>query len=238
MSELVLVIEDEVKIAALLVDYLEHAGFQSHVINDGSKVLSWLQQQQPVAILLDLNLPGCSGLDLCRSIRLWSEVPLLMITAKVTEQDRLLGLDLGADDYICKPFSPSEVIARVKAVLRRSAKVTTAKTEFYLDESALELHFMEHSVTLTAVELQLFKPLYQSPGRVFSRDQLMQLMYHDYRIVNDRTIDSHVKKLRKKLQQLAPELELIQAVYGSGYRLVYPATGSHNRTNMSAVPEN
>lgn len=222
MAEMILIVEDEPKIAALLMDYLEHAGFTTHVINHGDRVIPWLNQNVPAAVLLDLNLPGLDGLEICRSIRNISNLPILMITAKVEERDRLCGLDIGADDYICKPFSPSEVVARLKAVLRRCKINNEPSNDLYLDEQRLELHLYGQTVTLTLLELQLLKPLYQSPGRVFSREQLMQLMYHDYRIVNDRTIDSHVKKLRKKILHLSPDVELIQSVYGTGYRLIAP----------------
>jgi two-component system response regulator BaeR len=224
MTEMILIVEDEPKIAALLMDYLEHAGFRTHVINHGDHAIPWLNQNEPAAVLLDLNLPGMDGLEICRSIREISNLPILMITAKVEEHDRLCGLDIGADDYICKPFSPSEVVARLKAVLRRCKKNIEPSNDLYLDEQRLELNLYGQTVTLTLLELQLFKPLYQSPGRVFSREQLMQLMYHDYRIVNDRTIDSHVKKLRKKILQLSPDVELIQSVYGTGYRLITPSS--------------
>ena len=224
MVEMILIVEDEPKIAALLMDYLEHAGFRTHVINHGDHVLPWLHQNVSAAVLLDLNLPGMSGLEICRSIRKTSNTPVLIITAKVQELDRLCGLDIGADDYICKPFSPSEVVARVKAVLRRCNQPSNNSDDIYLDDEKLELSLFGQTVSLTLLELQLLKPLYQSPGRIFSREQLMQLMYKDYRIVNDRTIDSHVKKLRKKIAHLSPGVELIQSVYGTGYRFIKPTS--------------
>ncbi|MEL0630800.1 winged helix-turn-helix domain-containing protein, partial [Psychromonas aquatilis] len=170
------------------------------------------------------NLINGIGITLCKEIRQFSDVPILMLTAKVEEIDRLLGLELGADDYICKPFSPREVVARVKAVLRRTNKLTSKALDFFIDEACLTVNFMDVKVQLTSVEFQLLKPLYNQPGRVFTRDQLMNNMYPDQRIVNHRTIDSHIKKLRKKLLDISQGEELIQSVYGAGYRFVLPNT--------------
>ena len=143
-----------------------------------------------------------------------------MVTAKVDEIDRLLGLELGADDYICKPYSPREVVARVKAVLRRTIAPVQSNEGLHLNEDRYQLRLNKKTLDLTAVEFQLFKPLYKDPGRIFNRQQLMDCMYDDNRIVSDRTIDSHIKKLRKKLGELSPDKELIQSVYGVGYRLL------------------
>jgi len=143
-----------------------------------------------------------------------------MVTARVDEIDRLLGLELGADDYICKPFSPREVVARVKSVLRRSQSTTTSPNTLHLDEHRFTVVFNQHEVTLTSVEFQLLKPLAEKPERIFTREQLMQNMYSDHRIVNHRTIDSHIKKLRKKLADISEGQDWIQSVYGTGYRLV------------------
>lgn len=215
----ILVVEDEPKLASLLADYLRQAQFEPHWINDGNQVIDAIKSLQPAAVLLDLMLPGRDGISLCREVRTFSQVPILMVTARVEEVDRLLGLELGADDYICKPFSPREVVSRVKAVLRRarSAELPTAHG-VELDEHRLEVRFGGHSATLTAVEFQLFKRLASEPGRIFSRDQLMSTMYHDHRIVSDRTIDSHIKKLRRKLAEIWPAHEFIHSVYGAGYR--------------------
>ncbi|MGO3771019.1 MAG: winged helix-turn-helix domain-containing protein, partial [Vreelandella alkaliphila] len=149
-----------------------------------------------------------------------------MVTAKVEEVDRLLGLELGADDYICKPFSPREVVARVKAVLRRSqaatqdddASITTPQAPVTLDEEGWQALANGHDLGLTAVEFQLLRVMMQSPGRIFSREQLMDHMYRDNRIVSERTVDSHIKKLRKKIHEALPELEIIRSVYGVGYK--------------------
>lgn len=165
-------------------------------------------------------LPGKNGIDLCKEIRQFSNVPILMVTAKVEEIDRLLGLELGADDYICKPFSPREVVARVKAVLRRTQTLEKSSDMITLDEYRLTVSFHHQEVALTAVEFQPLKPLAEKPERIFSRKQLMQNMYSDHRIVNNRTIDSHIKKLRKKLSDISNGKDWVQSVYGTGYRLV------------------
>jgi two-component system response regulator BaeR len=172
-------------------------------------------------------LPGKDGLTLCREIRAESQVPIIMTTARVEEIDRLLGLGLGADDYVCKPYSPRELVARVKAVLRRSpslapggigAGATAAADPLDLDPDRLRVRTAGREIELTAVEFALLTTLHQAPGRIFSRERLMERIYRDHRVVSDRTIDSHVKKLRRRLQELLPERELIHSVYGVGYR--------------------
>lgn len=218
-SNVILIVEDEPKLASLLADYLRQAEFEPHIIDDGNRVIDAIKTVQPAAVLLDLMLPGRDGISLCREIRTFSQVPVLMVTARVEEVDRLLGLELGADDYICKPFSTREVVSRVKAVLRRArgAEVKTTN-HFELDEQRLEVRFEQHTVALTAVEFQLLKRLASESGRIFSRDLLMSYMYNDHRIVSDRTIDSHIKKLRKKLAETWPDREFVHSVYGAGYR--------------------
>jgi len=220
MSHAILIVEDEVKLANLLADYIALTEYTPHLIHHGDEVIAWVKENQPKAILLDIMLPGKNGIDLCKEIRKFSNVPILMVTAKVEEIDRLIGLELGADDYICKPFSPREVVARVKAVLRRTQTVDNSSDMLVLDEHRLTVSFHHQEVSLTAVEFQLLKPLADKPERIFTRDQLMQNMYSDHRIVNNRTIDSHIKKLRKKLSDMSNGKDWLQSVYGTGYRLV------------------
>jgi len=222
MSKLILIVEDEIKLANLLADYFKMADYNPHLIHDGDQVLSWVKEHEPCAILLDIMLPGKDGIELCKEIRKFSDVPILMVTAKVEEIDRLLGLELGADDYICKPFSPREVVARVKTVLRRTQTKGIISSSLQLDENRLLVTFNNIDVVLTSVEFQLLKPMFAKPSCIFTREQLMQNMYSDHRIVNHRTIDSHIKKLRKKLVDISEGEELIQSVYGAGYRLVIP----------------
>lgn len=218
----ILIVEDEPKIADLLQKYLQNSGYQTHWIAEGNLANPWITENQPSLVLLDLMLPGKDGLEICKEIRLNSQIPVIMLTARVEEIDRLLGLELGADDYICKPFSPREVVARVKAVLRRlepqADNATTPATTLKLDRNRLCATFNEQEMALTLVEFELLETLHAQPGRIFSRQQLMERVYHDNRIVSDRTIDSHIKKLRKKITRLAPEQELIHSVYSVGYK--------------------
>lgn len=216
----ILIVEDETKLAQLLHDYLQGAGYTAEILDNGTDVMPRLEQGMPDLILLDLMLPGRDGLDVCRDIRAFNDLPIIMITAKVEEIDRLLGLELGADDYICKPFSPREVVARVRTVLRRAGRDTSQAAEkiLELDADSHRVHAGGNSIDLTSVEYHLCATLYEYPGRIFSRDQLMDHIYTDNRIVSDRTIDSHVKKLRRKLRELVPDQELIHSVYGAGYR--------------------
>jgi two-component system response regulator BaeR len=220
MSNSILIVEDEIKLASLLADYFQLTEYTPHLIYHGDEVISWVKQNQPKAILLDIMLPGKNGIDLCKEIRKFSNIPILMVTAKVEEIDRLLGLELGADDYICKPFSPREVVARVKAVLRRTQTQENTSDMLVLDEHRFTVSFHHQEVSLTAVEFQLLKPLANKPERIFTREQLMENMYSDHRIVNNRTIDSHIKKLRKKLCDISDGKDWVQSVYGTGYRLV------------------
>lgn len=220
MSNSILIVEDEIKLANLLMDYFKLTEYEPHHIDHGDRVVDWVKEYQPKVILLDIMLPGKNGIEICKDIRKFSNVPILMVTAKVDEIDRLLGLELGADDYICKPFSPREVVARVKAVLRRTEAVEKGSTSLILDEHQFLVSFQGQSAPLTSVECQLLKPLVNKPGRIFTRAQLMDNMYSDNRIVSNRTIDSHIKKLRKKLTNISHGEDFIQSVYGVGYRLV------------------
>jgi two-component system response regulator BaeR len=219
MSAKILVVEDEEKLAGLLHDYLKQAGFMPSCLANGLEVVPWVREQSPDLILLDLMLPGRDGMEICKEIRTFSNVPIIMVTARVEEIDRLLGLELGADDYVCKPYSPREVVARVKAVLRRSGSGPTLKVAgLVLDESRYQAVLHGDTLDLTAVEFKLLSYLAANPGRIYSRGQLMERIYLDERIVSERTIDSHVKKLRQKINALAPDQELIHSVYGVGYK--------------------
>ena len=218
MSQHILVVEDEPKIAALVRDYLVNAGYEVTTLDNGAAAAQWVREHAPDAVLLDIMLPGQSGLDVCKSIRGFSSVPILMVTARVEEIDRLLGLELGADDYICKPFSPREVVARVKAVLRRMNAIAHAPpSPIELDESRFEVRVRGQPMSVTPVEFRLLRKLLAQPGRVFSRQQLMDAAYRDHRVVSDRTVDSHVKNLRRKLADAG--FDPINSVYGVGYRL-------------------
>ena len=223
MSRTVLIVEDERSVAELLDDYLQAADFTTHIIDDGDEVVACVRRNSPALVLLDLMLPGTDGITLCKEIRSFSSVPIIMATARVDEIDRLIGLELGADDYICKPFSPREVVARVKAVLRRSGGgPATAGDLISLDKEGFRAYIRGEDLKLTKVEFQLFAALYSQPERIFSRDQLIRHIYQDQRMVSDRTVDSHIKKLRLKISRANPGLDLIVSVYGIGYRLQIP----------------
>ncbi len=217
----ILIVEDEPRVAKLLADYLQLAGYSTTVLHNGDDVLPWMDENSPELILLDLMLPGTVGEKLCLELRQRKHtMPIIMITAKVAEQDRILGLELGADDYMCKPLSPREVVARVKAALRRG-EINSREADIndvQLDESCLQVSKGKDTVMLTSIEFQLMKTLVRHPRRIYSRVQLMECLYQDNRIVHDRTVDGHVKKLRAKLKALFGDQEVIQSVYGAGYR--------------------
>jgi two-component system response regulator BaeR len=219
MKQTILIVEDEDRLADLLADYLQQAGFATRRFAEGDKAVGWIRDQPPDLILLDLMLPGKDGMEICKEVRGFSAAPIIMVTARVEEIDRLLGLELGADDYICKPYSLREVVARVKAVLRRTAgREEVAETDLVLDETRYLATLRGVKLDLTAVEFQLLRALAKAPGRIYSRDQLMERIYRDRRIVEDRTIDSHILKLRKKLAQVNHGESLIHSVYGVGYK--------------------
>ena len=227
----VLVVEDEPKLAALLCDYLRAHGYAPHAVADGPAALAVFADLRPAAVLLDLNLPGLDGMEVCRALRRDSNVPILMLTARVDEIDRVMGLEIGADDYLCKPYSPREVVARVRALLRRSEGALASAHSapgcsrvggFMLDEGSLRAWWRDIPLPLTPVEFRLLRTLAQHPGRVFARARLLDAIYADFRDVSDRAIDSHVKNLRRKLQAGLPGHDCIAAVYGVGYRLEMP----------------
>ena len=217
MNQKILIVEDEAKLAELLRDYLQQAGFAVRIVSNGRDAVPAVREHLPDLILLDLMLPGRDGMEICRELRTFNSVPVIMTTARVEEIDRLLGLELGADDYICKPYSPREVVARVRAVLRRSNGNPPPAPGLQLDEGRYRAEWEGQSVELTAVEFQLLRFLAATPGRIYSRQQLMDRIYPDQRSVSDRTIDSHIKKLRRKLLTITAGTELIRSVYGVGY---------------------
>jgi two-component system response regulator BaeR len=219
MGVRILIVEDEPKLASVLSDYLKQAAFEPHWLESGLGAVEWVREHNPDLILLDLMLPGRDGMEICKEIRTFSSVPIIMVTARVEEIDRLLGLELGADDYICKPFSPREVVARVKAVLRRAAgRPALSESGLAFDESRYRATLHGRDLQLTAVEFTLLNFLVASPGRLYSRSQLMERIYPDQRIVSDRTIDSHIKKLRRKIAAVDPQADFVQSVYGVGYK--------------------
>ena len=218
---MILIVEDEQKLAELIRDYLARSSFDATVLDNGNDVVPYVREHKPDLVILDLMLPGRDGMEICKEIRTFSNLPIIMVTARVEEIDRLLGLELGADDYVCKPFSPRELVVRVKAVLRRAGGETTIKAKgLVLDEARYQASLHGVDLELTAVEFKLLSFLAANPGRIYSRDQLMERIYSDHRIVSDRTIDSHIKKLRKKISGQSLNEELIGSVYGVGYKFI------------------
>lgn len=233
MADKILIVEDEPKLAQLLVDYLTQSGFETQVISDGQQALDWIDQhhQEIDLMVLDLMLPNLNGMEICKAVRKYSSLPILMATARVEEIDRLIGLEFGADDYLCKPYSLREVVARVKAIIRRSQLMQSHKqggvdekpvaellAGLVLEEEKYKAILNGQELDLTAVEFQLLAILANEPGRIFSRQQLMDGGYQDHRVVSDRTIDSHIRKLRKRISEKCPETEIIHSVYGVGYK--------------------
>jgi two-component system, OmpR family, response regulator BaeR len=224
----ILIVEDEPKIAKLIGDYLEKAGFKTVRLERGDKVIPFIKRDRPDLILLDIMLPGMEGTDVCREIRKFADIPIIMITARVEEIDRLLGLELGADDYICKPFSPREVVARVKAVMRRTFPRPDAKRRLNagpltLEEDTHQVLIDDYNLNLTPSEFGLLSVFMSYPNRVFSRSELLDKVQGYQFEGYDRTIDSHVKNLRKKIAEKIPDVEIITTVYGVGYKFNLPA---------------
>ena len=219
----ILIVEDEPKIARLLEDYLRtRGGYHCRSVHRGDEAIDAFHADSPDLVLLDLMLPGLDGIEVCKRLRAESSVPIIMVTARIEEIDRLLGLELGADDYICKPFSPREVVARVKAVLRRT--ITSGddhappEVGLVLDRERFSASLHGTPLDLTPVEFALLETLQERPGVVLTREQLLDHMYDDYRVVSDRAVDTHIKNLRKKLAVIDPALQLIESIYGLGYR--------------------
>ncbi|MBF0280811.1 MAG: response regulator [SAR324 cluster bacterium] len=222
----ILIVEDEIKIMNVLHDYAENAGFRVSELNRGDRAVSFVKKTPPDLILLDLMLPGMDGIEICREIRKFSSVPIIMITAKGDEIDRLLGLELGADDYISKPFSPREVIARIKAVLRRTHQESKEKKisveGIELDEDLHQVWIESQEIPLTPIQFGLLKTMLARPNRVFPRDELInQVQGYEFEGY-DRSVDSHIKNLRKKIAAVIPGKEVISSVYGVGYKLNSP----------------
>lgn len=223
-APLILIVEDDTKIAAILNDYLMDSGFRTHRIEDGALAVEYLRTTPADVMLLDLMLPGLDGLEVCKAVRTFSELPIIMLTARIDEVDRLLGLEVGADDYVCKPFSPREVVARVKAQIRRTKGFLASPKgpAIAIEREAMRVQVNGTTLTLTPVEFRLLAEMIAHPERVYSRQQLLDLAHEDQRDINDRTIDSHIKNIRRKLNQLLPDADCLQSVYGVGYRFAFP----------------
>ncbi|MGC9333439.1 MAG: response regulator [Anaerolineae bacterium] len=225
MAETILVVDDEARIVKLVRDYLERAGFTVLVAHDGETALAVARREQPDLIVLDLMLPAMDGLDVCRHLRRVSGVPIIMLTARVEEADRVVGLELGADDYVTKPFSPRELVARVRSNLRRASgqvgpTAIVRAGDIELDTDSLTAIVGGEPVDLTATEFHVLVTLARQPGRIFSREQLLEAVHGVAFEGFDRSVDSHVKNIRRKIEPDPRQPRYIQTVYGVGYRLV------------------
>ena len=219
----ILIVEDDANTSLLVKTYLEREGFSTISAADGAKALQLARQQKLCFVIVDIMLPEVDGWEVCRQLRTFSDVPVLMLTAREEEVDRITGLSLGADDYVVKPFSPRELVARVKAILRRARPLPSTQSAL-LSHDGLELDPEKHRVTLdgrvvglTGSEFKLLLTLMQSPGRVFSRDELLEAFYRHGEIVVDRVIDVHIGKLRGKIEQHPSQPRFILTVRGFGY---------------------
>ncbi|MDP9898919.1 response regulator [Variovorax ginsengisoli] len=225
MKNRILIVEDDADIASVLQDYLRHAGYETEHAADGRTGLARILAAPPDLTLLDLMLPELDGLGVLRGARARTNHPIILLTARIEEVDRLVGLELGADDYICKPFSPREVVARVRAVLRRaspSAPADLAESALVLDEDQWQASIQGTPLQLTRREFRLLQALARHPGRIFSRGQLLELAYEPSDDVTERAVDSHIKNLRRKLAAAAPTHDWIRSVYGVGFSFEAP----------------
>src|SRR5262245_4577039 len=228
MSARILVAEDDPKQANLIRLYLEREGHSVLVVGDGRRALEYSRTRRPDLLVLDVMMPGVDGLDVCRILRAESEVPILLLTARSTEDDKLLGLDLGADDYVTKPFSPRELAARVRALLRRAGKSAppagspVVVGDLEIDSARFEVRVDGRPVMLTAKEFGILEALAAEPGRVFTRAQIIEKAFGFDQYVLERTVDAHVMNLRRKIERDPAEPRYVQTVYGRGYRLAQP----------------
>jgi len=223
MSKKILIVEDEKKLVNVLKAYLEQAGFAVVTASDGQQALTVFRHEKPALVLLDLNLPVLDGLDVCRALRKDSAVPIVMVTARIEETDRLIGLELGADDYVSKPFSPREVVARVRAVLRRTEGEPTRAETLVADDLTIDLtkhsaRLKDRELELTPTEFDLLAVLMQDPGRAFTRLQLLDRVQGEAFDGYERTIDAHIKNLRQKIERDPKSPRYILTVFGVGYK--------------------
>ena len=227
----ILIVEDEVDLANIMADYITAAGYRASVLGDGAQALALVRRSvadhaPPDLITLDRMLPGLDGISLCRAVRAISEVPIVMVTARVDEIDRLLGLEVGADDYLCKPFSPRELVARIGVILRRvrrrDAGAAVERMLLEIVEPARSVRVRGQMLSLTPTEYALLSTLAKRPGTIWPRARLLELLRSDALDINDRAIDSHIKNLRRKLDAVLPGVDIVQSVYGIGYRVEMP----------------
>jgi len=220
-----LVVDDDPHIREVLRFALEKAGFQIVEAKDGQHALAQFNQHQPTLVILDIMMPEFDGMEVCRQLRQQSNVPIIFLTAKDDEIDRIVGIEIGGDDYLTKPFSPREVVARVKAIFRRitlsqhndAAHLSKTHGVLHLDTEGIKAFWQDHEVVLTATEFSLLEALIQRPGRVYSRQELVDRAYAIQVVVSDRTIDSHIRRIRQKFKQVGGEP--VETVHGMGYKI-------------------
>lgn len=215
----ILIVEDDLELAEHMILFMNSEGFECHHASGAEQALEWLKVQCPDIILLDVKLPKMDGLTCCKKIINRYDVPVIFLTAKVQEIDRLMGLRAGADDYVCKPFSAMELILRIKAILRRGRK-SPSKEALTLDKQSLTLNYQNNAQKLTKQEEALFSLLYEHPARIYSRAQILDLAYADVHDISERAIDSHIKNIRKKAKKLGITSDIIDSIYGIGYRYI------------------
>lgn len=225
----ILLIEDDEDLGEILIRFIEASGYRSQWLKTGDNVINHVKKNMPHLILMDVMLPGVDGVTLTNQIRQFSDVPIIMVTAKSDEISRLIGLQTGVDDYVCKPYSGPELVLRIKAILRRttptSPSINTPTTvgaskSLQLNESQLTMSYGDNQQKLTFVEYSLLKLLIGHPNRIYNREQIIELVYDSYRDISDRTVDSHIRNVRKKLSSLGIENDVIESVYGVGYRYI------------------
>lgn len=213
----VLIVEDEPELASLLQQFIENAGMSAHIIDNGLEPVDWIKQHTPDVVILDLMLPGKDGIQICQEVRAFSDIPIIIVTAKVDELDRLIGFETGANDYICKPYSAKELIARINSLIKLYNRDSHVEV-LVLDNNRCSIRLNDQEIELSNIEFNLFSLLYHHPGRIYNRESIITLIYQDYRVVSDRTVDSHIKNLRKKLSTLSNGTEYIRSIYGIGYK--------------------
>jgi len=216
-----MIVEDEIAIAEHLTKFLKKENYIVEHLPSGLNVVEKVRESPPALIVLDIMLPHKDGVTCCREIRQFSDVPIVMLTAKAEEIERIIGLKAGADDYVCKPFSATELILRIKAILMRSNKANHSNN-LTLDTDNFTVQYKHHCCELSQIEFLLFNLLYQKPGRIYSRGQMVELAYPDNRDILDRAIDSHIKNVRKKIKSIGIKENVIDSVYGAGYRFLMP----------------
>jgi two-component system, OmpR family, response regulator BaeR len=220
-AQKIVIVEDDVKLADMLANYLQANGFATIVVSDGALAVPAVERHAPQAIILDIELPNRNGIDICRALRSFCGVPIMMITARVEEIDRVIGLEVGADDYVCKPFSPREVLARLHALLRRSEGRVIRTVEdcgFRIVEATQRITWQEQDLHVTPGEFRILNAMLSRAGNVFSRELLLNIASDEFSEGTDRTIDTHIKNLRRKLSLNKVTTIRIESVYGSGYR--------------------